>query len=85
MPAYTYKCKECEYQFDTFHSITENLNNCDKCGKLETLERLPQLLTSYSSQRKERSMAGERVEKFIEDSRRLLLDSKQELKNRDFK
>jgi putative FmdB family regulatory protein len=84
MPLYTYECKQCEYKFDSFHSMNESLKLCEKCGK-ETLERIPQLLTSYSKQKSERDMAGERVEKFIEDSRKLLLDSKQELKGREYK
>ena len=51
MPAYTYKCEVCENEFDTFHSITEELHNCDKCNNENSLKRVPQLLTSYSKQR----------------------------------
>lgn len=85
MPSYTYECKECQYKFDTFHSMNETLKNCEKCGGQEVLERVPQLLTSYSKQKNERQMAGERVESFIEDTRKILLDSKKELNKREIK
>ncbi len=85
MPAYTYECRECQYKFDTVHSMNESLKNCEKCGGTETLSRLPQLLTSYTRQKNERQIAGERVENFIEDTRKILLDSKNELKGREYK
>ena len=84
MPAYTYKCEVCENEFDTFHSITEELHNCDKCNNENSLKRVPQLLTSYSKQKSERDLAGERVRKAIEDNRKLLLDQKQSI-NREYK
>jgi hypothetical protein len=65
--------------------MNESLKNCEKCNGEETLERLPQILNSYSNQKSDRQYAGERVEKFIEDSRKLLLDSKQELKGKEYK
>ena len=34
MPLYTYRCKECEYQFDIRQSFSEDaLIDCEKCGK----------------------------------------------------
>lgn len=79
MPMYAYECSTCQNQFESVHSITEQLQNCDKCGGQNTLKRIPQLLTSYSSDR-QKVTAGERVTKFIEDSRQLLKDSKQQTK-----
>ena len=33
MPTYTYRCKECEYQFDKRQSFTEDaLKECPSCG-----------------------------------------------------
>lgn len=84
MPLYTYECKECEDRFESFHSMNEELKNCEKCNK-DSLHRIPQLLNSYTKQKTEKDMAGERVEKFIEDGKKLLLDSKRELKERDYK
>jgi putative FmdB family regulatory protein len=85
MPAYFYGCQECNYEFESFHSMNEQLHNCEKCGGLETLKRIPQLLTAYSKQKTDRDFAGERVQKAIEDNRKLLLDSKKELEGRTLK
>lgn len=85
MPMYEYRCKFCEKQFKTMHSITEQLHDCEQCNGKDTLEKIPSLLTSYSKQKTERDFAGERVEKAIEDNRKLLLDHQNELKKRDFK
>jgi putative FmdB family regulatory protein len=84
MPLYTYKCESCEHKFDTVHSITEELHNCENCNKENSLKRIPQLLTSYSKQKSERDLAGERVRKAIEDNRKLLLDQKEHI-NREYK
>lgn len=84
MPLYSYRCNNCENKFDSFHSMNETLKLCDSCGQ-ESLSRVPQVLNSYSRQKTERDMAGERVEKFIEDNRKLLLDSKTNLKEREIK
>lgn len=84
MPMYTYNCTNCSNEFETVHSMTEELHNCDRCGGTETLKRKPQLLTSYSRQKTEKDLAGERVNKAIEDNRKLLLDQKQSI-NRDYK
>jgi len=84
MPFYTYECEGCSNQFETVHSITEQLHNCDRCGGKDSLKRVPQLLTSYTKQKSERDLAGERVNKAIEDNRKLLLDHKQSI-DRDYK
>jgi putative FmdB family regulatory protein len=84
MPSYTYQCEKCSNEFESVHSITEQLHNCDRCGGVETLKRVPQLLTSYTKQKSDRDLAGERVNKAIEDNRKLLLDQKQHI-NRDYK
>jgi len=80
MPAYTYLCENCQYRFDTYHSMTEELHDCVNCNSQQTLKRVPQLLTSYSRQKNERDMAGERVQKAIEDNRQILLDQKEKLR-----
>lgn len=85
MPLYTYQCEKCEHRFDTVHSISEELHNCEMCNELNCLKKIPQLLTSYSKQKSERDLAGERVRKSIEDNRKLLLDQKELLNNRVYK
>lgn len=85
MPMYLYRCKFCEKEFKTMHSITEQLHDCEQCNGKDTLEKVPSLLTSYNRQKSDRDIAGERVEKAIEDNRKLLLDHQSELKNRVYK
>lgn len=80
MPAYVYECRDCQKQFETVHSMTEELHNCEHCNGVDTLKRVPQLLTSYSKQKSERDLAGERVKRAIEDNRQILLDQKEALK-----
>ncbi len=84
MPLYLYECKECEYRFETFHSMSDELYDCEKCNVKNTLKKVPQILNSYSKQKSDRDLAGERVNKAIEDNRKLLLDQKQNI-NRDYK
>jgi len=79
MPFYVYKCKNCSQEFKTFHSMNEQLHNCEHCSTDNSLEKIPSLLTSYNVDR-ERVVAGERVGRFIEDSRQLLKDSKQDIR-----
>jgi hypothetical protein len=67
------------------HSITEQLHDCERCNNKDTLEKVPSLLTSYNRQKSERDLAGERVEKAIEDNRKLLLDQQEALKKREYK
>jgi len=67
------------------HSITEQLHDCEHCSGKDTLEKVPSLLTSYNKQKSDRDLAGERVEKAIEDNRKLLLDQQEALKKRDYK
>lgn len=85
MPAYLYRCGECEYEFETFHSMNEELHSCEKCNGSDTLKKIPQLLTAYSKQKSDRDFAGERVERAIEDNRKILLDSKKELQGKILK
>ena len=85
MPAYFYGCDQCSYEFESFHSMNEQLHNCEKCGGQGTLKRIPQLLTAYSKQKTDRDFAGERVQRAIEDNRKILLDSKNELQGRILK
>ena len=84
MPLYLYECINCQNKFETFHSMSEELHNCDECKSDNSLKKVPQLLTSYSRQKSERDIAGERVNKAIEDNRKLLLDQKQNI-NREYK
>jgi len=85
MPAYVYKCKECQETYKVVHSMTESLHDCEHCNGVKTLERIPSLLTSYDKHKTEKDFAGERVARAIEDNRKILLDQKDVLRNKDYK
>lgn len=82
MPTYIYKCEKCESSFKAFHEMSVVLNECLDCHAEGTVRKVPTLLTSLPEKPKEQSAAGIRVKEAIEDNRKLLLDSKQELNNR---
>ena len=40
MPTYSYKCKECEHQFDVWQSMSDDkLTDCPECAK-KSLEKV---------------------------------------------
>ena len=82
MPTYIYKCDKCESTFKAYHEMSVVLNECLDCHTEGHVKKVPTLLTSLPEKPKEQSAAGIRVKEAIEDNRKLLLDSKQELLDR---
>ena len=74
MPKYTYRCRECEYQFETRHSIRDRLFDCEECGVMECLVRIPQLVNKAAENNKD----GQLVNQFIEENKEVLRQQKQE-------
>ena len=75
MPRYTYKCRECEVQFDTSHSIHHKLEDCEECKSTGSLFRIitsfkTSGLDSLSSIKKDKP--GKIVNQFINDTKREL-------------
>lgn len=47
MPTYTYKCKECEHQFDVMQKMSDDkLKDCPECEK-ESLEKIITQTTGF--------------------------------------
>lgn len=82
MPTYIYKCDKCDTTFKAFHEMSVVLNECLDCHTEGSVKKLPTLLTSLPEKPKEQTAAGLRVKEAIEDNRKLLLDSKQDLLDR---
>jgi putative FmdB family regulatory protein len=82
MPTYIYKCDKCEGTFKAFHGMNDVLTECLECHHTGQIKKIPSLLTSLPERDKAREAAGTRVKEAIEDNRKLLLDNKQELKDR---
>ena len=82
MPKYTYKCRECEYTFDTFHSIRTILEDCEKCekegGTLGSLERIPGSILGFKNKNRD----GEIVKEHIKDTKEEIERYKQELRTK---
>jgi putative FmdB family regulatory protein len=82
MPFYEYFCDSCKNNFKTYHGTEEKADSCPRCESAEVIKTLPQL-NILKPITKEAS-AGQRVEKFIEESREILKDqaaeSRKELK-----
>ena len=87
MPTYEYSCLECDLTKEVSRPIAEHdsVEICEKCGQTGCLKKVPSLLTSYNKQKSERELAGERVEREIEEKRKLLLDHKKEYTNKEYK
>lgn len=82
MPTYIYKCDKCDNTFKTFHGMNDVLTECIECHEVGCVHKLPTLLTSLPERNATQQAAGERVKEAIENGRKLLLDSKNELSNR---
>lgn len=82
MPTYIYKCNKCESSFKAHHGMNDVLSECLDCHEVGFINKLPTLLTSLPERTREETAAGTRVKEAIEDNRKLLLDSKQELQNK---
>jgi putative FmdB family regulatory protein len=76
MPFYEYFCKPCRETYKTFHGIEEKCTTCPKCESNEVSKVIPKLSWKYES--KKEASAGQRVEKFIEESREILEQDKKE-------
>ena len=77
MPRYTYKCNVCKRYFETFHSISEKLTDCE-CGEEASLNRIPSLPFRVST-KENKIKSGQIVKEFIEDTKKEVSDYKKEM------
>ena len=77
MPRYTYRCDVCGKSFEVSHSISEKLTDC-VCGEEGSLRRIPSLPFRVSAKPNEQK-AGQLVKEFIEDTKKEVQKSKQEM------
>jgi putative FmdB family regulatory protein len=80
MPVYTYKCKSCEQQFDTFHDMSTRLTDCEKCGTIDSLKKV--LSSSITVAQKNNS--GQLVRTFIEENKESLKEDMKNIKRQDY-
>ena len=77
MPRYTYRCDVCGKSFEVSHSISEKLTDCE-CGEEGSLKRIPSL-PFRASVKINKQKAGEIVKEYIEDAKKEIQISKQEM------
>jgi putative FmdB family regulatory protein len=77
LPRYTYRCDVCGNSFEVSHSISEKLTDCE-CGKEGSLKRIPSLPFRVSATPSEQK-TGEIVKEFIEDTKKEVQATKQEM------
>ena len=79
MPRYSYKCLHCEAIFQIIHGMNEVVEQCDVCGctNINKIKRVYDKINVKVKQSKKTS-AGERVKEFIETSREVLEQQKEE-------
>ena len=75
MPRYTYKCVECLEEFDVFHGILDNHENCGFCHS-KAIKRVPQMPHIRREQTSEGERVGEATKRAIEENRALLNEEK---------
>ena len=69
MPTYAYRCNDCNTDFKAFHGVDEKVGGCVKCSSISVQRVFLPIRTTIVTATES---AGERVEKFIEESRQVL-------------
>ncbi len=80
MPKYTYKCLECEFIFNLWHSMDESVTDCEECSAEESLSRLPATFTTNTKKDEnlKNKPIGSVVKNSIEEYRDDLKEQKKE-------
>jgi putative FmdB family regulatory protein len=82
MPRYFYRCDNCKHQFETVHSIKENLDHCEECDTKDALKRVP---FPIRINKKGTQKAGNIVKDFIKETTEEIKEEKKNLKKKEFK
>ena len=77
MPRYTYRCRECDHEFEVFHGMSEKLENCEECSGI--LFRIPS--TTFTTKKiGGNEKPGQIVKEFIEDVKEEVEAEKEKMK-----
>lgn len=85
MPKYTYKCADCDIEFEIWHSIKEKMTDCLECGIIDSLTRVPSKFTTTIQKTHNKHKVGDVVKSSIEDFRKDLKDEKKRRKSQEYK
>ena len=85
MPKYTYKCSDCDIEFEIWHSIKEKMTDCLECGIVDSLIRVPSKFTTTIKKTHNKQKVGDVVKSSIEDFRKDLEEERKRLKTQEYK
>ena len=87
MPRYTYRCEECEGIFETNHSMSIKLEDCQLCEAVGVVTRVPSttFITTKSSTSTDNKKVGDVVKEHIEETKKDLKAEQQKLKGIEYK
>jgi len=85
VPKYIYRCSECENEFETYHSMSDKLKDCEACELTGSLVRIPSLTIKVFKNTDNNTRVGEVVKSHIEDARQQLKKEKEKLKKITYK
>ena len=77
MPKYSYRCKDCDSQYEIWHGMTEEHNECNICSA-SSVVRIPALLGEVIRSDSKKKV-GEVVVQTIEETREEIKQYKKEL------
>ena len=86
MPRYSYRCDKCEKDFEVMLSIGEKPQHCGElteCAEKATVTKIysvPKIFRPVTN-----DSAGDRVKRFIEDSRHELKEQQKEMLSQEYK
>ncbi len=75
MPSYVYECSECGEVLEVFHSMSDELSDCEICGRENSLNKIPEVPIYVKNK-----SAGNIVKQHIEDAKKQIRQEKEEMK-----
>ena len=75
MPRYTYRCSDCNEEFDVFHGMNDSHEVCGFCNSIN-LMRVPQMPHVARKQSTKGGKVGDEVKRAIEENRDLLKEER---------
>ena len=83
MPQYCYRCGKCEYEFETWHSMKERLDNCPECETVESLYRVPQFTVNKKIDKE--AKVGSLVNRSIAEARKEIEEERKRARKGEYK
>ena len=77
MPKYSYRCKDCDSQYEIWHGMTEEHTECSVCGTSSVI-RIPSLLGEVIRNNPKKKV-GDVVNNTIEETREEIREYKKKL------